>query len=175
MVPTPDLDILRFPNDSGEDTMMAGTELFGTGLLAGGEGEYEHGVAGGFKMQTILRGHLNNIFSEAYRQQIGLQPQEQKHNVNLAVANLRQQFDAVLLGQTTLPHTEDSVRTARACSAYWEARSYGVLPSLLNPQQQVDMDEMVEVVCSMTETIRAYHGLESDRLILPNAFGTAML
>lgn len=170
MVPTPDLDILRFPHHNGEDTMMAGTEL-----LAGCESEYGRGAIGGFIMQTILRGHLNNIYSEAYGQHGGRQTQEQKHNVKMAVANLRQQFDAVLLGRTTLPHTEDSVRKARTCSAYWEARSYGVLPSLLKPQQQVDMDEMAEVVCSMTETVRAYHGLESDRLILPNAFGTAML
>ena len=163
MVPTPDFDILRFPHDNGEGTMMAG-----------GESEHGHGVIGGFKMQTILRGHLNSIYSETYGQN-GLPAQEQKHNVNTTISSLRRQFDAVLLGRTTLPHTENSVQTARACSAYWEARSYGVLPSLLQPQQQVDMDEMAEVVCSMTETIRAYHGLESDRLILPNAFGTAML
>lgn len=151
---------------------MAGTEM-----LVGSETEQGHGIIGGFKMQTILRGHLNSIYNEAFGQK-DKPIQEQKHNVSMAIANLRQQFDSVLMGRTTMPHTYNSVRIARACSAYWEARSYGVLCGLLGPRQQVDMDDMddmAEVVCSMTETIRAYHGLESDRLILPNAFGTAML
>lgn len=169
MIPIPDSDVLRFPHNNDEDTVMAGTEM-----LAGSETEQGHGIIGGFKMQTILRGHLNNIYNEAFGQK-GRPIQEQKHNVSMAIASLRQQFDSVLLGHTTMPHTYNSVRIARACSAYWEARSYGVLSDLLGPQQQVDMDDMAEVVRSMTETIKAYHGLESDRLILPNAFGTAML
>ncbi|KIH94627.1 hypothetical protein SPBR_05894 [Sporothrix brasiliensis 5110] len=173
VVPTPDSDVLRFPRDNGDDTMMAGMEAV-VDVEAESETESEPAAIGGFNMQTALRGHLNCIYGEAHGDN-GLPTQEQKRKIDMAVANLRRQFDAVLSGRATLPHTEASVRTARACSAYWEARSYGVLFSLLKPQQQVDMEEMAEVVCSITETIRAYHGLESDRLILPNAFGTAML
>ncbi|KAL1892861.1 hypothetical protein Sste5346_006754 [Sporothrix stenoceras] len=168
MIPMPDFDVLRVPRGNDEDTVMADTEM-----PVGGENGQETGLIGGFKIQTILRGHINSIYNEAFGQK-GKPIQEQKHNVNMAVASLRQQFDSVLLGRTALPHTQDSVQTARACSAYWEARSYAVLPVLLRPHQ-ADMDDMAEVVCSMTETIKAYHGLESDRLILPNAFGTAML
>ena len=165
-IPTPGSAMLGLASTNSEDATMTGTELF----FSDTNGQID-GCSASFKIQTCLRSHLNNI----YRCTFG-QPKSRSHRRKIAdaISALRQQVDCILLDPLAT-RTENRALTARALAAYWEARSYGALPSLLRSFQTVDLDEISEAVCSITETVRASHCLEDDRLILPNAFGTAML
>lgn len=179
MVPNPDLSIWKATHGhkaDSEDTAMAGMEssVERNGSIGNdgfGDLENELHTRKAFKTLIYLRGHLNSIYREAYGQSTR---QNTQQKTKTATTGLKLQFADASFSQPTIVAKQKDIVTARAHFAYWEARSYGVLSSLVQPRQQGDMAETAEAVRCITETIRAFHGTDNNCLMLPNAFGAIM-
>lgn len=155
-------------DQSGHDALVPeGRGSLGTSATDNGE-KQEQDVRTNFQAQVCLRGYLNRIYAQVYG---GGSSSSQERS---AVDELCLQFQGVSLSQPQPASAPKSILTARARAGYWEGLVWGFLPVLLRADQQTDPAELAAGVCSLTEVIRAYHGV-ADRFIVPNAFGAAMM